>query len=398
MINRKYKGPPIVIGGIHPTAFPEYTLSYSGADFVILGEGEFSTAALLMSIVAGETVANIDGLAYKDNGTVVINPKTRFIQELDELPFPAYHLLDIDKYKRLCRNDRISQIRGINFSLLTSRSCPYQCTYCNMFLSHGRKWRARSPENVLDEIEHLVRRYEIHHFAIVDDNFLLSRKRARRILQGIIDRNLQIKFITPNGLSVRTLDDELVRLLKDAGALEISIAVESGSDFIRNDVYNKKISSEQIYRVIESCRRHRLPVRAFFMIGAPGESDTTIKESLQMMRRIKVPAYINITTPYKGTKLYDYCLERGNIREEDIRSGTWVDIRLPIEKAENYDQILGWRRKMQIYNILYSWKDILFSPTFFNVNALSRFSSGILFSKKIDRNLYSEILDRYMQL
>lgn len=398
MIRSRYKDAPIVIGGIHPTAFPEYSLSSSGADFVILGEDEFSAAALLMSIVTGERGPNIEGLAYKDNGTVVVNPKTRFIQELDELPFPAYHLLDMDKYKELCRDDRISQIRGMYFSLLTSRSCPNQCTYCNMFLAHGRKWRARSPENVLDEIEHILHHYQVNQFAIVDDNFLLSKKRATEILQGIIDRNLRIKFITPNGLSVRTLDDKLVRLLKEAGALEISIAIESGSDFIRNQVYNKKISSEQIYRVVESCRRHHLPVRTFFMIGAPGESDRTVRESIDMMRRIKVPAYINITTPYKGTRLYEYYLEKGEIRDEDIRSGTWVDPRLPIEKAKNYDQILGWRRKPQIYNIWHSWKDIVFSPTFLNLNALSRLSSGVLFSRKIDRHFCSQVLDRYMPI
>jgi hypothetical protein len=133
------------------------------------------------------------------------------------------------------------------------------------------------------------------------------------------------------------------------------------------------------------------------MVGAPGESDKTVKESLEMMRALKVPAYINITTPYKGTSLFDYYLKKGIIREEDLQGGTSIDIRLPVEKAENYHQILKWRRKLQICNILYAWKDIISSDSFFNLNAISRFFSGILFSRKITSSLCDEIMNRYLR-
>jgi magnesium-protoporphyrin IX monomethyl ester (oxidative) cyclase len=396
LLKKRFDDIPIVLGGIHPTAFPEYSLSSSEADFVILGEGEVSVVKLMRTVLSKGNVSHIDGLAYKKDGKCVVNPKTQFIDTLDDMPLPAYHLLDINKYKQLYRNDRISQLKGVYFSLLTSRSCPNQCTYCNMFLAHGRKWRPRSPENVLDEIEYLKRKYHIDQFNVVDDNFSLSRKRTGEILRGIIKRNLDIKFITSNGLSIKTLDEELVMLMKKAGALEICIAVESGSEFIRNEVYNKKISSEQIYRTVDACRKHKLPVRTFFMIGAPGETDETIRESIDLIKRMKVPAYINITTPYKGTKLFDDYLKKGLISEQDVQKGTTIDLKLPIEKAENYDKILKWKRQMQFINVVHSWKDIIFSPSFFNFNALSRYVSGILFPAKVDKQIIDEIINKHL--
>jgi len=389
---------PVAIGGIHPTAFPEHCLSTSDADYVILGEGEHSTGQLLDCILGGNDVNDIDGVAFKENGEIKVNVKTHFIDNLDELPFPAYHLLDMDEMKQQCAKDRISRLKGLYFPLLTSRSCPNQCTYCNMFLAHGRKWRARSAENVLAEIQYLVDEYGINQFAIVDDNFSFSHKRTKAILSGIIERGLSIRFITPNGLSVKTLDDELVGLLKAAGALEISIAIESGSEWIREKVYNKRINTQKIHEVVEACRKHGLPIQAFYMIGAPGETDDTVQESLDLMRLLRVPSYINITTPYKGTKLYEDYLALGKVTERDFIDGGAIDLRLPMENVENYDQILRWRRKAQIWNIIFSWKDILKNPGFLNINAISRFAKGILFSKKIDRYVIEKILSEHFTL
>jgi len=267
-----------------------------------------------------------------------------------------------------------------------------------MHLAHGKKWRFRSPENVLSEVEHLIKTYNVKQFAIVDDNFSFSRERTLQILKGIIDRRLNIKFITPNGLSIKTLDDELIWLLKKAGALEIAIAVESGSEYIRNEVYKKRVDTNKILEVVQSCKKHRLPCKTFFMVGAPDETDDTVKDSIELMKKMKTPAYINITTPYKGTNLYDYYISKGVIDEKYLMSGLSIDIRLPIEKIENYEKIIKWKRDMQIYNILYSWKDILLHSGFLNINTFKRLFAGVIFPKVVTKDITDTIINKHMPL
>src|SRR3989339_245117 len=398
IIKNNFENVIIILDGIHPTSFPEYCLRSSAADFIVLGEGELSSVELINHIFTDKNYSDIDGIAYKNNSDVIVNPKTIFIDDLDSLPFPAYHLIDIKRYEHLCRNDRMSQIKGFYFWLLTSRSCPNQCTYCNMFLSHGRKWRPRSPDNVLKEIEYLVSSYNIRQFAIIDDNFTLQRDRAEQILEGIINRKLNISFTTPNGLSAKTLDDNLIKLLKQAGALGISLAIESGSEYMRNEIYNKRLSSEQIINSIDLCKKHKLPVHAFFMVGAPQETEETINSSICMMKRIKIPSHINIATPYKGTEFYDYYIQNDIISDEIISHGTTIDLRVPPENIKNYKQILRWRSKLQFFNILFALKAIITDKTFLNFNTFVRFIKGIILPKKINYMSYNNILDKYLPL
>ncbi|MBU1125900.1 MAG: B12-binding domain-containing radical SAM protein [Candidatus Omnitrophica bacterium] len=398
VIKKAFPDIPLVIGGIHPTTFPEHCLTSSSADYLIIGEGEESVIELFKHILANTKPYGVDGIVFKDEDRLYVNEKKHFIPDLDQIPFPAFHLVDEKTYHAIRTQDRISQFKGLYFPLLTSRSCPNQCTFCNMYLCHGKQWRSRSAENVLAEIDYLSDKYKCRQFAIVDDNFSLSRTRTIAILDGIIAMNKDIRLITPNGLSVSTLDDEVVKKFKRAGALEICIAIESGNEEIRNVVYNKRIKTEKVYEVADACKRHGLSLRTFFMVGAPGESDSTIDESIQMMRRLRVPTYINITTPYKGTQLYDYYIEKGMIKKEDVEAGFSVDLRLPAEQLANYENIIIWRRRLQIANIRYSWPELLRSPGFLNLNSLARLISGIIFPAKITHERINFVLDKYLSL
>ncbi len=389
---------PIAIGGIHPTTFPEYCLTNSEANYVVIGEGEITMVELAKHILADKSPYSLDGIAFFDNGKFIFNPKTKFIKDLDNLPFPAYHHIDIEKYKGICKKDRISQLKGLYFSLLTSRSCPFQCTYCNMHIAHGKQWRARSPENVVSEISYLVNKYKVNQFAIVDDNFTLSKRRTIDILKLILKTNSipAIKFITPNGLSAKTLDEEVIFYLKKAGALEIAIAVESGSDYIRNVIYNKRLSTEKVLEVVAGCKKYHLPCKAFFMVGAPEESEETINQTIDLIKKIKIPAYFNITTPYKGTALYDYYIKKGLINEEDLRQGRAMDLRLPVEESKDYAKIIQWRRKLQIFNIIYAWKDIITSSRWITVNNFKRLITTSLFPTQITQKDIDEVLKKYI--
>ncbi len=389
---------PIVIGGIHPTSFPDYCLTTSEADFAILGEGDETTVQLASCLLEGRSPTAIDGLAYKMPDGVVVNPKTHYIADLDDLPFPAYHLIDMDAQRRQSAGDQYFQLKGMYFSILTSRSCPNQCAFCNMFMSHGKRWRSRSPENVLAEIRHLVERYGVRQFAVVDDNFTFNRERAIQILRGIIDSGLDIRVSYANGLSLKTLDDELISLIKKAGACELYISIESGSAYVRNEIYGKRIPEEKIHEVYAACQREKLPVSVNFMIGAPGESDGTISASIAMMRKVRAPAYFNFTTPFKGTKLYDDYLRQGLINEKDFQEGYAIDLRVPIPGLHDGPRLMAWRRKLRLYNLLYSWRQILATPGLLSWNSAVRWFQTILQRRGLTPAHYLEVMDRYLPL
>ncbi len=399
IIKRWFKDIPVVIGGIHPTCFPEYCLCSSKADYIILGEGEFSCLELFKHVLSRTTPSGLDGVAFRDNSKIICNPKKSFITDLDTLPFPDYSLIDINRYKQLCRKDYIAQLKGMYFPVLTSRSCPNQCRYCNLYLVHGRKWRARSPDNVVKELSYLVETYKVRQFAFVDDNFSFSRERTIAILKEIVNGKIgPIKFIPLNGLSVKTLDDEVIWYLKKAGALEVSLAIESGSEYIRNTVYNKKVSTKKIIEVVRACKKYNLICKAFFMVGAPEETDDTIKESIDLMREIRIPASFSITTPFKGTKLYDYYMKKKLISEDELKRGYFLDLRLPIGNTKSYTQIIQWRRKLMIYNIWYSLPELLKHSKLLTFHNFNRLLATVLFPKKLTMDIINYAMDKYMPL
>ena len=239
-LKKDYPGIPIVIGGIHPTIFPEEILTeYKSIDFVLQGESEVTIVQLINSLENKNVdFRNIDGLGYREDGDIVINKKDRFINDINSIPFPDYDLINIKDY--YFRTSQWINPKGLpinlNLHILSSRSCPHQCTYCSMFLAHGPKYRMRSANNVLDEIEYLYNKFQHRYFSFMDDNFTLNKKRTFEICNGIIARGLNIQFDTPNGLEINTLDDEVVEALVQAGMVKCCLAIESGSPRIRKKI------------------------------------------------------------------------------------------------------------------------------------------------------------------
>lgn len=304
---------PVVIGGIHATIFAREIMDkYNFIDYVVIGEGEHSFPALLKSIFNKDRhMEAIDGIAYRSDGAVRINPKTSFITDLDTLPFIDYGILNVDEYK-MDTSWWFSPKKlklGQPFPIISSRSCPERCAFCSMWLVHGPMLRVRSADNVLDEMEHLYREYNVRVFNFMDDNMTFNKKRTLEICNGILRRNMNIQFDTPNGLAVKRLDREIIDALVDAGMTRISIAIESGSEYIRNEVMRKGLSNQKIYEVAEDCARHRhLFVQAFFIAGMPQETHETLEETYEMIKRLPLDKLgIFYATPYPGTKLFNYC-------------------------------------------------------------------------------------------
>ena len=259
----------IVIGGIHPTIFTERILrDYAFLDYIILGEGEYSFLDLVKVIQSknlGE-LPEINGLAYRLEDRILINPKTKFVEDLDTLPFPARHLVPVEEY--LKDSAPVNWGLGANrqFAILTSRSCPNKCSFCSMYLIHGARWRSRSARNVLLEIELLVNKYQAKELCFEDDNLTLSKQRILDICQGIINKGIKVKWNTPNGVAVKFLDCEILSKMKEAGCVCVNLAIESGDEYMRNTVIGKNLPQEKIYEVVQTCKKIGLKANGYFVL------------------------------------------------------------------------------------------------------------------------------------
>ena len=329
-IRSKFPAIPIVIGGMHPTIFAREILKkHDCIDYVIVGEGEFSFLQLIKFLNGdSQTLEAIDGIAFRCKEDMRLNPKTKFISALDELPFADYKIFDIKEYYTMDTSHWYSPKKikvGQPFPIISSRSCPNRCTFCCMWLVHGPQIRYRSSKNVLDEMEHLYKEYGVTYFRFMDDNLTFNKSRILEICKGISDRNMNIQFDTPNGVAVNKLDKEIIEAMVGAGLVKISLAIESGSDYIRNKVIRKNLTTEKVHEVIEICSNHKsLFIVGYFIIGMPEETHETLQETYEMIKKMPFDNFTTyLATPYPGTELFDFCLKH-NLLSHKIED--YVDI------------------------------------------------------------------------
>jgi anaerobic magnesium-protoporphyrin IX monomethyl ester cyclase len=317
---------PIVSGGIHFTIHARDILTHCPSiDWIILAEGEESILRLVEAMGRGRRgLERIDGFGYRDRGQIKIHPKASYIEDIDRIPFPAYDLVRIEDYA--VDTSGWHNPKGLSFQtsipIISSRSCPNRCTFCSMYMTMGPRWRARSARNVVDEIEHVVQTYGQNHFSFMDDNFTFCKARTLEICDEIVRRGLDIQFETPNGLSLKTLDEEVMDALDRAGLVRVSLAVESGSDFIRNQVMKKHLSREKILEVVGLTRKYpNLYVKAFFIIGMPEETLETLEETYRMIEQIDVDRiYLQNIVPFPGTRVFEQSLRDHLLVDVDVDS------------------------------------------------------------------------------
>lgn len=343
-----------VVGGIHATILPREVLRNNEIDFVIIGEGEYSFLQLIEKLERKESdFGTIDGIAFRNNGDIVVFPKTKFIENLDDLPFPALHLLPVEEYFKYKRMKWWSS-QGRCFPIVSSRSCPYRCHFCSMYKVHGQKWRARSAKNVVDEIEYLINVFRAEMISFQDDNLTLSKTRMIEICEEIKRRSIKIKWNTPNGISIKTLDKEVLAAMQDSGCIEVNLAIESGDEIIRNQKMHKKLSLNKIIEVANACKKLRLKANAYFIVGYPGDNDETINKTIKLVKKL---SFFNIAvsyaTPFPGTELYDECVENNYIQNDFIEQAfNKGELRLFLQpciktKEFNYIDVIRWKKKIK---------------------------------------------------
>ncbi|MEW6008467.1 MAG: radical SAM protein [Candidatus Omnitrophota bacterium] len=247
----------VVIGGNHPSIFPKEIIeNCPEIDYVVIGEGEEQFLNLLKLHSQGSvSKANLDidnGIAYRSDGKVVVKEKIRYIYDLGSLGitnyvqvnFAKYHTPDMDTWYNPKKHDIICAM-----PITTSRACPYSCSFCSMYRVMGRKFRSRPVEVVLEELKILYYEHNIRYFRIMDDCSTFDKKNSMKLFLEIAKSDMDLSFEFYNGLSIRTLDNELIDILVENGLVRGSLPIESGSEFLRNKIMNKNLPEDKIYEV-----------------------------------------------------------------------------------------------------------------------------------------------------
>lgn len=304
-----------VTGGAHPSAVPEEALKEESLDFVILGEGEITTKKLLESIETKKDISGVEGLGFKLSGRAVINPRKRYQDNLDAIPFPYWEILPLEKYFRI-NNPHGNPAKRIPYlPVVTSRGCSFKCVFCSIHNLWGSTYRKRSAENVLKELEYLREKFGVREIIFEDDNLTLDKERAEKIFQGIINKGLDITWSTPNGIALQTLDDDLLELMKESGCYSISIGVESGDESVLKNIIEKSITLSGVKPVINKAKKLGLETTVFFVAGLPGENLTQIKNTFRFARNLKADnVNFFFATPLPGTRLLELCRKKGLVR------------------------------------------------------------------------------------
>ncbi|MBI3040289.1 MAG: radical SAM protein [Chloroflexi bacterium] len=314
----------VILGGPLATTLPREMLQSSRADFVVIGEGEKTIVNLVSAIKHGDNFSDIKGIAYKDGDRTIVAEPAEPIANLDTIPFPARHLLDMNRYLQNhferfgFKVKDFGKIKSTN--LVSSRGCPYSCTFCFKGM-WGRTWRARSPENIIDEMELLYREYGVNGFFFNDDTFVLDRKRIFEFCQLLKVRGLKVAWYCNGRINLMT--KELLEAMYDAGCRGIAYGIESGTQQIL-DSMKKNVALDRVRTVVKYTREAGIYTTGYFMIGMLGENRTTIRKTMSFARELELDYYgFSLTTPLIGTELYDHALEAGLIERDGTSPQEW---------------------------------------------------------------------------
>lgn len=325
----------VVMGGYHPTFNFIETLEDENVDIVIRGEGEYIMLNLVQALENQSSLHDVKGIVFEDKNSkeIVVNPEAPLIQDLDELPFPALNLLPMKKYRLLDMDTHMT-------TMITTRGCPMQCSFCSSAAMHGKKIRERSVENIVDEIEYLKTNYDIDTIAFMDDTFTLKKRKVMAICDEILKRNIEIMWGCTS--RVDTLDEKLLKKMKEAGCITIFIGVES-ADQQQLDNMCKNTTISKIENAFKIAHKLKIRTIASVALGMPGDTKEIMNKTVKFVHKLK-PNYAiySLATPYPGTRFYKEAFEKNLIKIKD-----WSKYTLITPILETIDCSLNDMRKIQ---------------------------------------------------
>ena len=297
-----------VLGGPHATFWDENALmECPQLDIVTRKEGENTMLEVAQRVEAGKSYYDVLGTTCRKNGEIIKNADRPYIENLDELPFPAHHLFPLENFRKY---------GTIVFPLSTSRGCTFWCSFCSAVRMFGRKYRMRSPKSVVDELEFLTKKYNAKQFTFYDDAFTVNQPRVQEICQEIQKRKLKIKWDCETRVDMVT--KELLQQMKKAGCLAVWFGVEAGSQRVLEAV-GKGITLDKTKNAFKIAREVGLMTIASTILGTPDETPETAWDTVKLIQEIKpddVGYYI--ATPYPGTPMYELVKEKGWLKITDF--------------------------------------------------------------------------------
>jgi anaerobic magnesium-protoporphyrin IX monomethyl ester cyclase len=303
----------LVLGGPHATMYPEHIFKKTHASAVIVGEGEETFAEFLEALVEGKDLKDVAGLVLRTKGGGVFYTTPRpTIQNINSIPRPYYAGF---RHFSFLHYGGFPPLPRPTAAVISSRGCVFNCNYCASVRFWGRRWRFRSPENVLEEIGWLVEDLGVRSLYFFDDNFPVNKERAIAICEGIINNGWDLKWACCS--HVKMVNRELLEVMKASGCVTIDFGVESGSDKILKNV-NKRQTREDIEKAFDLVHKAGILPRAYLMVGCPGEDESTIDETIELIGRIKPRSSIgaNILWLLPGTAVYEDAVKNGYISED----------------------------------------------------------------------------------
>jgi len=346
-----------VVGGPHVTVVPVEFLEEAGnVDIVVIGEGEHTMLDIVRFFEGREKIDDVQGIAHRKDDKVLLNSPRPFNKNLDELPYPAYHLVDMEQYLDPKKIEyRSFQSRAL--SMITSRGCPFNCSFCSVNLHMGKTFRAHSADYIVDHIEHVVNKYRVKTIYFEDDNLTFDIKRFEAICDKIIEKDIKFQWETPNGVRADYLTLDLLKKMKKSGCQSVFVGIESGDQYVLDNIIGKSLKLKNVIKFAEMCKKIGLKTGAFYVIGFPGETKenmkNTVEFALMLKRKYDVGMHLLFATPLYGTRLYEECKKKGYIREE-LTPRAFAEVRqnwgLPLIETEDFTamdvkEIASWAMK-----------------------------------------------------
>ncbi len=339
----------VVMGGIHPTIMYEQVLMHWPVDVIVLGEGEVTTKELIACLAGGKNIENVSSIAFNRNGSITKTPPRRLVENLDDIPFPAYKYFEFDRYrggyeilKGAWNGKHLEKLRFV--PIISTRGCVGSCQFCST-PAFWQRWRTRSAKNVVDEMEYLAKDFRCGFFNFADDIFTVNKNRVIDLCKEIIDRKLDIVWDCET--RVNFIWEDMLEWMIRAGCYCISFGVESASETVLRAI-KKKTTPEQIARAFTLTKQMGMKTKMLLMVGNPGEDDRTVHDTVKMIERVR-PDFVSVSEAmvFPGTELYELAKRKGLVTDDH-----WLtDKPAPYFTLENsLEKLLGWSNQMMSAN------------------------------------------------
>jgi anaerobic magnesium-protoporphyrin IX monomethyl ester cyclase len=347
-IKRRDEGIKTVLGGPHVSFLPEETLERGRSlDVAVMGEGEDTLADLVSTMEKQGDLAEVKGIAYRAGERIRVNRPREMRAHIDDFPLPARDLIRLDDYRDPVKKKPIG-------TMITSRGCVFGCAYCASSRMMGGRFRARSPNSIVDEMEVLIG-MGVEDIEFIDDIFVLDQKRASDVAKEIKRRGLDIGFTASS--RVDTISRPLLSELKGAGLTSLYLGIESGSQRVL-DLMGKRTTLAQVHDAVRTAKELDVNVLGSFILGYPGEALSEMDETIRLSIRLKLDfAQFSLLTPYPGTPIFDDLRSKGLLLTEDYDRFTVVD------PVIDYDR-LGVGRKAVSRKIVLAYLLFYTRPTY----------------------------------